>query len=645
MLAQTSTQVPEDFSLLLMAHIYSVCPTAIPTLPSPADGCAELELMESLGMQKDKKGEYESFDRFLGRTEGLISLVGEIMSSLPSGHTLLGGQSGALAWLERFLDLLPPDQTPLPLLTAPVLVAFLTAAGHMLINKYPTEFTPLYHRICNDIAKRLDTSTIGQPSATRLTKLLSGGISWLKQELPHGAIRDFYDYALTSSNQFCQPTNQSSFTTSINNSMSQRMGTNTSVGIDPQSRFDAKSSSTFVSTPFGSSTLNISQGFNSSTPIGKSQGNMPNSFGSTAAAPIPGPGLTSLSAPSPFTSSVPSTFSGSSNQPTTSNQNAPFSSPFGSTNTPAPSPFGLIGAASPFDAAKSSNAMGQTAFGKPSPFGGDQSTLASKPAPFGTGQSNTFAGTPSPFGTSQNNTLGSTPFPPGSGQNNVFGSTSLPIGLGQSNTFGGHSSSFGGGQKTAFSSSPSPFGFSQTTSIPPNPSPFVNGQSSFGNNQSPFGTGQSSTFGSNPSPFGTGQNSAFGSKPSPFGGGQNTIGNPSPFGVSTNTATSVRDNKEPCKYFAQGKCKYGANCKYSHDGSGTLGTNNVNPFGQAQNNKISPFSNSGWNDSVGKSQPCKFFAEGKCKFGANCKFSHETKGFVGFNNSSTNTTFGTSQRW
>ena len=69
MLAQVGHHASKDFNLLITAHVYAVCPTAIPTLPSPEPGCSELELMDSLGMQKDKKGDYETFDRFLARTE------------------------------------------------------------------------------------------------------------------------------------------------------------------------------------------------------------------------------------------------------------------------------------------------------------------------------------------------------------------------------------------------------------------------------------------------------------------------------------------------------------------------------------------------------------------------------------------------
>jgi hypothetical protein len=58
-----------DLISILAAHIYTVCPTAIPTLPSPVPGASEDSLMESLGMLRDKDGQFETFDRFLHRTE------------------------------------------------------------------------------------------------------------------------------------------------------------------------------------------------------------------------------------------------------------------------------------------------------------------------------------------------------------------------------------------------------------------------------------------------------------------------------------------------------------------------------------------------------------------------------------------------
>ena len=200
---------------VLAAHIYTVCPTAIPTLPSPAQNATEEELMSSLGMQKNKDGGYETFDRFLSRTEvrftvgsevvssippvlslsfslcpqGIVSLVGNIMSSTPSTHVLLGGDKGAVDWLDRFLDLLPPPPTaPLPLLTAPVLHGFLSAAGHMLANKHGDAFQKHVQTITNEVLSRLDEGPIGKPSAIRLEKLMKGGFGKFQTTLPERAL-------------------------------------------------------------------------------------------------------------------------------------------------------------------------------------------------------------------------------------------------------------------------------------------------------------------------------------------------------------------------------------------------------------------------------------------------------------------------
>ena len=68
MLAQVSV-AQEDISKILEAHIYTVCPTAIPRLPDPAPDASEDELMKSLGMLQGSDGQFESFERFLNRTE------------------------------------------------------------------------------------------------------------------------------------------------------------------------------------------------------------------------------------------------------------------------------------------------------------------------------------------------------------------------------------------------------------------------------------------------------------------------------------------------------------------------------------------------------------------------------------------------
>lgn len=517
MISHVSTQC-DEIGPLLEAHLYSHCPMAIPSLSlmtssSSTDGGGgeEDELMESLGMMRDKKGEFESFDKFLNRTEGLISIMADIMSSTPSNHTLLGGHEGAMIWLERFLDLLPAaPTTPLPLVTAPVLVAFLTGAGHMLANKFPTKMKPAFDMIQNDILKRLDESAVGVPSATRLRKVMDAGFDTLRNDLPPGVVAALYDgkpgTGTASSSSSVAPG-----TGRVASFQSAPPPPAINQAAPPQQQgfgnYGNNNNAAFSSSPFGSTAQQPqSSGFAAMAPAGN-----PSPFGNTA------------------------------QQPQSSGfgqQAAPASNPFGgSIAQPQASGFGqTASASSPFGATHASNL---------SPFG---ATTASNPSPFGA----TSASNPSPFGGTQ----------------------------------------------------PS-IGFASSSAAPAN--------SSFGaNSNAPA-----------PSPFGTNANSSSG-----FG--------------------NKKDTRQPCKFFAEGKCRNGANCRFSHD---TGGTNSGNGgFGNQGNNPSSassPFGNpsSGFGGNGGNNTnnrpPCKFFAEGKCRNGANCKFSHDAGGGNsggGFGN--TNASFG-----
>ena len=115
------------------------------------------------------------------------------MASEPSSHMLLGGHNGAIKWLKRFLSILPPKpQSPLPLITAPVLDAFLTGAGHMMANIHTELFQQHLDIITNDICTRLDESSMGMPSATRLRKTIKNGIQGFRTTLPSKALPELY---------------------------------------------------------------------------------------------------------------------------------------------------------------------------------------------------------------------------------------------------------------------------------------------------------------------------------------------------------------------------------------------------------------------------------------------------------------------
>ena len=323
--------------------------------------------MEGLGMQRDKKtGDFETFDRFIARTEGIVSVVADIMASMPSGHSLFDGQHGAIQWLERFLDLLPSKPKPLNIITAPVLDAFLRGAGHMLANVYPERFRPLFERISNDLIHRLDESAIGAPPALRLKKTVSIGFDGFCNDLPARALAPLYN-----------------------------SGAKTPAAPPPPA----------VSTIGGPGTANSGP----SNPFGGGGGNAPsNPFGGGGATAVPNPFGGGAGGAAP----TPSPFGGGGAGTTA----AP--SPFGSVDTNAGStPFGGGGGTSTFSnpfgggggAAASQTPFGGTAPGPtPTPFGGGNASTGPAPSPFGGTApglaTNPFGATqaPSPFGAAPN---------------------------------------------------------------------------------------------------------------------------------------------------------------------------------------------------------------------------------------------------
>ncbi|KAL3792804.1 hypothetical protein HJC23_002611 [Cyclotella cryptica] len=491
--AMVSTQC-EELTDVLEGHLYVVCPMGVPVLEMQLEGSEveqsdrsdEEKWMESLGMVREKSGEFESFDKFLHRTEGLISIMANIMSSLPSDHTLLGGHEGALTWLERFLELLPPPPTqPLPLLTAPVLVAFLTGAGHMLANKFSTNFKPLFQTIEKVVMNRLDDSPVGVPSATRLKKVMDGGFEGLKKNMPPGAVESLYDG---------------------------KEGSGTaSVALPPtgssQGAF-GRPTHTMNSSPFGQTASN-------SSPFGQPASSS-SAFGQTGSS----------------------------------------SSPFGQTGSSS-TPFGQTGSgnASPF-ASSMSDSQPPSSFGQ---------TVSANTSPFGTSMMDGDEGTQNSSWGSNAGT-GSNPFSSSNLGTSSFGASTTPSSFASPQTQAAPSGAFGG-QSNPFQSQSNPFGGGSKAT----PSPF-GGQptaSPFGAPSNPFG-GTTTTSAPAPSPFG-----AFSSQPqsnNPFGGGTFSSGSTS-FG-SGNSDNVKKDTRPPCKFFAKGSCRYGANCKFSHgDAAPTGGTN------------------------------------------------------------------------
>ena len=104
----------------------------------------------------------------------------------------------------------------------------------------------------------------------------------------------------------------------------------------------------------------------------------------------------------------------------------------------------------------------------------------------------------------------------------------------------------------------------------------------------------------------------------------------SPYGGGGGNA----QNKAPCRFFAQGKCRKGNDCQFSHesgggggDGGGGNGNGNGNGGFAGGNQGFQSNNNQGFqSNNDGKRGPCRFFAQGKCRNGNSCPFSHESSG-------------------
>ena len=569
-LTSISVEVKE-FIPLLAAHLYTACPATIPTLPDIADDASETALMDGLGMIKDKKGEYETFDRFLTRTEGLVSIIANIMASIPTDHTLLGGHRGALDWLTRFLDLLPPaPQEPLPLLTAPVLVAFLTGAGHMLANKFPNEFKSHLDVIVKDVSRRLDVGTIGQPSATRLKKLLDSGFEGFRTTLPPGAVEIYYD-ASGSGESVSVPPPLAGPTTAA------AAATAATAGGGAPTPFGSSTASGMSGGGFGQSTGFTPGGAQSSaqanpfgqapaansqaSPFGPPQGStQPSPFGGGAGG-FGGSNFTNAGAGASQSNSKPPCKYFAQGGNCRFGSNCRFSHDVGTSQGGSSGSGATTSAAGGMPTANPFGATTNTPFGAPAssssssnnPFGGG-STSAPGSSPFNTGAATT---NPSPFGQQSNNAFGGQPQQQ---PTNPFGAPSAqaptPFGQPQMQQQQQASGSVFGGQQQS-----NPFGSTQ-----PNSNNAFGAQSQTSSNPSPFGGGAGG------GGFGGG-GGAGAATSNPFGGGRGSS-------QSSSFGGGGGNKKPPCRFFAQGSCRYGANCKFSHD---------INTGGSNQNNNATSF--------------------------------------------------------
>lgn len=81
-----------------------------------------------------------------------------------------------------------------------------------------------------------------------------------------------------------------------------------------------------------------------------------------------------------------------------------------------------------------------------------------------------------------------------------------------------------------------------------------------------------------------------------------------------------RRKDQPCRYWFSGKCKFGENCRFSHD----VNASSFVMVGGAYYYH-SPETSLPAEAAFARSTmitPCKFFYQGKCKYGYNCRFSH-----------------------
>lgn len=303
----------------------------------------------------------------------------------------------------------------------------------------------------------------------------------------------------------------------------------------------------------------------------------------------------------------------------------------GSAPPPAPPPPPSFGQAQPSVQEKPSGSVsGQTSFSN-SAFGNTSTnnnisfgTSTSQNSPFG--QNNQSQ---SPFG--QNNQ-------PQPTNNNPFGQSNQPQNTSNNNPFAQNNQSHntmsdGNNNRESDMMDSNKFGPVKNSF-----DPSANDASQFNNpanQQTPFGFGTQSN-----------QTTHFGASDpgsNPFGGGANNSS--SPFNQNNNQNNSgnsfSQPNPTPFSNFAQqnttpfgnagqqNTTPFGNSAQQNTTPFGTSTQQNTTPFGNSTQQN-SPFNQTAANSDTGKQKvPCRFFAQGKCRYGDKCRFSHETPGNQG----------------
>jgi len=94
--------------------------------------------------------------------------------------------------------------------------------------------------------------------------------------------------------------------------------------------------------------------------------------------------------------------------------------------------------------------------------------------------------------------------------------------------------------------------------------------------------------------------------------------------VSETTSAEIQQqsDKPLCRFFARGYCRYGENCRFSHEDQ--LQQNGQEQGLEYQNGigNSSDVQKFGVLTHPRSSTPCRFFAKGYCRYGDDCKFSH-----------------------